>query len=506
MPAWGEYEDVSNRGRTGRGKAEQGTTRAAFTGRDEFMARVRRLAARARRDLLVRRASDGLFFGLLAGLLAAAMAGTVPLPFPAPAIAGCAAAAGACAGILLALLRRIDVRRLLIDADRTLGSRELASTAYELIDAPWGETFSEAVIGEAAGLMTRSTPRRILGTLRLPLLPLAPVLAALIALALIFPFNLRSLFAGRPASMGELAMIGEDLQSYGQRLQDSARSQNLGRSLALAQDLAKLGRDLAEGSIRKDEALDRMADVERRLIAEYDLRLKAFKSGDPNGAGHGQAGAEDPAAGNGSRTGTPGKGDGFDLKDMGDALKRLRQGQGSSRAPGAENGGPPSMAQRPQAPPREQGSGLPLPGGDSSGKGPGSGILPPRGDLSEKGQSNALQGSGSGSAPDTDPSDPGKSAPTGAPGLMPAPDTKGPPSRIAQGGRGSPLKAEAAPGPGDSTKLLVRALPQWSGSRLPEDKVLRHYAQAAESALTREEVPAKLKEYVKSYFTIIGVH
>jgi hypothetical protein len=89
---------------------------------------------------------------------------------------------------------------------------------------------------------------------------------------------------------------------------------------------------------------------------------------------------------------------------------------------------------------------------------------------------------------------------------MPAPDTKGPPSRIEQGGRGSPLKAEAVPGQGDSMKFLVRALPEWSGSHLPEDTVLRHYAQAAESALTREEVPPRLKEYVKSYFTIIGVH
>jgi hypothetical protein len=61
------------------------------------------------------------------------------------------------------------------------------------------------------------------------------------------------------------------------------------------------------------------------------------------------------------------------------------------------------------------------------------------------------------------------------------------------------------PGEGDSTKFLVRALPEWSGSRLPEDKVLRQYAQAAESALTREEIPPKLKEYVKSYFTIIGI-
>ena len=466
------------------------------------MARVRTLAAHARGDLVARRASEGLFFGLIPGLLAAALAGTVSLPFSAPAIAGCAAAAGMISGVLTALLRRIDVRRLLIDADRSLGSRELASTAFELVDAPWGETFSEAVIHDAAALMTGSSPRRILGPLRLPFLPFAPALVLLIALALIFPFNLRGLFAARHAGMGELAMIGEDLQSYGQRLQDSARSQNLGRSLALAQDLAKLGKDLAEGSIQKDEALDRMADIERRLVAEYDLRLRAFNSGDPSAGGRAQAGAEDPTGRNGSAASGAGPRGGFDssspaddlgsqdLKDMGDALKRLRQGQGSSPPSGAENGEPPSMAQGPQAPPRT----------------PGSGMLPPGSDSSEKGNGSPPQGYGSGAAPDPSPGQPGKRAPSGSPGLMPAPDTKGPPSRIAQGGRGSPLKAEASPGQGDSTRFLVRALPEWSGSRLPEDKVLRHYAQAAESALTREEVPPRLKEYVKSYFTIIGVH
>jgi hypothetical protein len=257
----------------------------------------------------MRQASDGLFFGLLPGLIAAALAGTFPLPFPALAIAGCAAAIGTCAGIILALARRID--------------------AFELVDEPWGETFSEAVIAEAAGLMARSSPRRILGALRLPLLPFAPVLAALIALALIFPFDLRGMFAGQRARMGELAMIGEDLQSYGQRLQDSARSQNLGRSFALAQELAKLGKELAEGAIRKDEALDRMSDLERRLTAEYDLRRRPWpgrgggsgggervrrgqdrqrgrvcivggRSGRPGPEGHGRC-VEAPAAGSGFR-------------------------------------------------------------------------------------------------------------------------------------------------------------------------------------------------------------
>lgn len=458
----------------------------------------------ARRDLLLRRASAGLFFGLLAGLIVAFLSGTFSPPFPAVAIAGCAAAAGVLAGALSALLRRTDVRRLLLAADRSLGSRELASTALELMDAPWGETFSEAVIEEAAGLMARSPPRRMLGALRLPLFPLTPVLAALIALALFFPLDIRALFAPRLPPQGELAMIGEDLESYGQRLQDAARSQNLGRSLALSQELAKLGKDLAEGAIRKDEVLDRMSDLEQRLVAEYQLRLREFQSGAPGGAGHGPGGAGDPTGKAGSGTGKAGKADSFaqsspddplgnqELNDLGDALKRLRQGMGRASAPdqaGSEGGEPPSMAQGPQAAPR----------------GPGNGVLPPGSDSQGKGQGNFPQAGGGGSALGQDSPNPGEKSPAGGPGTMPAPDTRGPPSRIAQGGKESPLKAEAVPGEGDSTKFLVRALPEWSGSRLPEDTTLRQYVQAAESALTRDEIPPRLKEYVKSYFTIIGM-
>jgi hypothetical protein len=51
----------------------------------------------------------------------------------------------------------------------------------------------------------------------------------------------------------------------------------------------------------------------------------------------------------------------------------------------------------------------------------------------------------------------------------------------------------------------VRALPESTGSRAQEDRTLRRYAQQAESAVSGNEVPPKLKQYVKEYFTIIGM-
>ena len=58
---------------------------------------------------------------------------------------------------------------------------------------------------------------------------------------------------------------------------------------------------------------------------------------------------------------------------------------------------------------------------------------------------------------------------------------------------------------GDWTRLLARALPQWTGSRLPEEAIINRYSRQAESALARDEIPLKLKEYVKEYFTVIGI-
>jgi hypothetical protein len=90
-------------------------------------------------------------------------------------------------------------------------------------------------------------------------------------------------------------------------------------------------------------------------------------------------------------------------------------------------------------------------------------------------------------------------------GTLPAPVKRGAPTTIVEGGRGPGLQAQGNPAEGDSTRLLARALPQWTGARLPEETILNTYARQAESALARDEVPLKLKEYVKEYFTIIGI-
>jgi hypothetical protein len=88
--------------------------------------------------------------------------------------------------------------------------------------------------------------------------------------------------------------------------------------------------------------------------------------------------------------------------------------------------------------------------------------------------------------------------------MQPAPEKRGPASSITQGS-GPNLQAQGDAAAGDSARLLARALPEWTGARLPEEAILNQYSRQAESAMAQDEVPLKLRQSVKNYFTVIGI-
>jgi hypothetical protein len=473
-----------------------------------FRTLAARLERRARADLLLRRAAAGLFFGLVPAAGAAALAGTIVLPVPALVLAAGLAAAGCAAGILSALLRRVDRRQLLIRADRVLASRELVSTALDLVDSDASGLFVDAVLEDAAQLLSRTPPRTILGRLRAPYGPFAGIALALTIAGLLFPVNLRALFPQRVPAGSELAQIGEDLRNRGQRLAEEARARDLGRSLELAQQLAQLGSELAANRIQQEDALDRMSELEAGLAEEYQLRMQEAQPQGRAGSGGTGTGSEAGKSGTAGNSGEAGQspdassdsesasGDADrSLKGLGDALDKLRQ---SRRQLEGEGYGDSSQAQSPARPRRPRSSseaqrGMPgIPPGEgesgrSAPKGQDPGTAP--GGSGESGRTGQ-QGAG----------DPGSGV-----GTLPAPVKRGDPTTIIEGGRGPGLQAQGNPAEGDSTRLLARALPQWTGAQLPEETILNAYSRQAESALARDEVPLKLKEYVKEYFTIIGI-
>jgi hypothetical protein len=451
--------------------------------RTDFLVQVSRLVRSAGHRLLMKRSLAGLFFGLLAAAVSAFLAGTVALPVPGALLAAALTAAGAAAGALSALLSSQDPMRLLIQADAALGSRELASTAFELAAAPQGSSglFAGAVMEDASRLLARTDPRLILGKLRMPLLPFIPIAALLAVGALLFPVDLRSLFMP-PITDSQMGRIGEDLRESGERLAESAQAQGLGRSIELSRQLAQLGSDIEARKVAPKEALDRMGDIQSGLQQEYELRRQEAQpapSGAPQ-AGQGKPG-EGPSAGTGKDKAT---------KDLADALKQLQEAQREMGGQGAEGG---SGADKGQGTPNDQAPGSGQDG--QTGKGPG---FPGQG---QGGKGKAPGGPGTDSGSGNAPEETGQSGI----GTLPAPQKRGPATPINPGDKGPGLQAQGNAASDESTRMLVRTLPEWTGSRLPEETVLKQYSRQAESALARDEVPLKLRQSVKEYFTIIGI-
>ena len=84
-------------------------------------------------------------------------------------------------------------------------------------------------------------------------------------------------------------------------------------------------------------------------------------------------------------------------------------------------------------------------------------------------------------------------------------DKGDPNSPIYENGQAGRLAVQMAQGPGDATESIVRALPDPHAAKTSQEEVLRQYTKQAESALAREEVPSKLKKYVRDYFVVISV-
>lgn len=467
---------------------------------ETFKARVDVVLHRARVDSVLRRGSTGLFYGLLPGFAAAVIAGSIRLPFPALWVAVIGAAAGAAAGIAAGLFAAIDAHTVLLRGDRLLATRELASTALELSESQARSGFAATVIEDAAAFLARTASRKVLGRLRLPLAPFIPVVVALTAAALLFPLDLRPLFS-RPGGLDRaMTDIGEDLKEQGQALNDAARELNLGRSLALSLELTQLGRELEAHKLTLDEALDRISDLESRLGQEYQL---ALRNGDatvpPSGAGNAgdSAGQEGAAPGaqsapsDGSspsaEAGTAGSAD-RNQSSLGDALDKLRQDKW--QLSGRQG---PMTGRSAQRPPESAGT----PGKGTGGSGNA-------GRVQSEGQKGDSQGDSLSDSSADGQDQPGKSDGSQA-GNAPALQKTGEPTAIARGSKGPGLQAKGATGEGDMARLLARSLPDATGSELPDATVLDRYARQAESALAHDEVPQDLREYVKGYFTNIGI-
>jgi hypothetical protein len=433
-------------------------------------------------NLLLSRLVWGTFFGLAAALLYALLSGTIRMPIGAAVFTGIAFAAGLAAGLTFGMLERLDVKDLLIRADKVLDSHELAGTAYQL-DAESGKSiFSEAIIEDAGRLLAASDPARILGRPRMPLLPFVPVLLACALLLAVFPIDFAKVFAPKQAVNAEVKNLGQDLESLGKKLEQTASDGNLKRSYELSQELQKIGKEFQDQGLDQGEAADRLSELENRLAEQYEMKMQLLQPQNPSDGEVAREGGNKKPKGSGGKDSETQQqppaqqnalGSDQESKDLADVLKMLSQNKMKLQE-GFQGQG--QAAQ---------------PGGPARGSGTGKGR-------------ESSEGQGGAQAPGGKAGEPGN-GPESAPGTAPEPDKTGPSTEIARSDSGELLKAEAPVGEGDTSKLLMRAMPNPKGSQVPESELLKEYGRSAENALAREEVPLALKDYVKEYFITIGM-
>jgi hypothetical protein len=454
------------------------------SGRDnaaEYLRELRRVARRARLAVVLRRLVPGSFAGLAAGFVYLAVrpflppASTLVHPLVVP---GFLLAAGGLAGAAIGCVVRIGRTALAVQADRSLGTRGLASAALEVAEGRRSSAFAGPLLEDAVAGLRNAGPRRIIGTPRLRLLPWTLAAAALVIAAGLQPFSLRDLFPERQPVDRRIAVLGGELEESGRRLEEESRRQDLRQGLEISRELQQLGKDLQMQEESTEELSRRLAEMENRVGPAYELMLQRFREQRrPGGRGPG----EGTAPGGGDLEPVPGSGHDDpgggaleqidpstlppEARELAEALGLLQQlkersaSKGGAGGDGKENGSP----------------------GEAAAEGEGSGTAGGDEAAGNEGDPNASPKAGTAAVP----------------------DEPGPPSEIVKPDPGEPLKADSPVGEGEMARMFVRALPEAAGAVMAEEQALGEYRRQLESALAAEQVPLELREYVLEYFTVI---
>jgi len=451
-------------------------------GRDrgnDYLGELGRVARRARLAVVASRIVPGALVGLAAGFVYLVVRPFLPPGFTLVhplVVPGLLLAAGVLAGAVVGCAVRIGRARIAVQADRSLGTRGLASASLEVAEGRRASAFADALLEDATTALRAAGPRRIVGRPSLRHLPWTAAAAAAVIAAGLLPFNLRELFPARRPVDRTIVQLGGELEESGRRLEEESLRRDLRQGLVLSRELQQLGKDLQMQEGQAEELARRLAELESRIGQEYELMLRRFQdrqrppgNGPGDGSGTGEGNAE-PMPGTGDDR-EEGRGreeverstlppEARELAEALELLQQLKERSGSKSGPdgdGKESGSPGERAAE------ERGSGLPGGGDESTGA---------EGD------------------PDASPKA----------GTEAVRDEPGPATEIAKADAGEPLKADSQVGEGEKARMLVRALPEATGASTSEDPALGEYRRQVESALAAEQVPLALREYVKGYF------
>lgn len=454
---------------------------------------------------------------IVAALLLAVAAGIVRIdPWQLLGLYGAAVAVG---GIVAGFGFRKSRSRALLDADLAYETEELLSTAYGELRYRPHSPFTKSIAAQAAGAAQSIIPSRVYSSRRIRPLTVPAALFMIAATAIGMGWIAPA--ASVPVGNERAAQLLEEL---GSRMAAEAAPQNDSGSREVARELQELGERLS-GNGLDEQTRERARELLPRIEEQVD---SLARSSLPDATQHSQelAEAEDMirgllGRGNENRNeltiATPGSGSGNTSPDESVPGEGSGSG-GGNRTPdeaeaeqSSEPGDRAGEARNRRSP---DGSGRPrdIPygaeGGNSAGRrsgDTGSAQL----DEGEGGTAGRSGNSGGGPRGADSPSSTGAGERPGggaAAGAAAGSTSEGSgeelenrlPERAAS-------RLESDVREGEVLRLYVRRLAERAESNLPDANISQEYQTAIESAIGRQQVPARAESLVRDYFVVLGI-
>lgn len=482
-------------------------TKPASADQRDLLRALRLLKRRRRAIDTLAHASEGLFYALILNLAVGVLGQLNMLPavvnpaalfwlIPLASIVLCAS---------IALLKKRDDLRILIDADRRLRLKERLSTALEIERKGETSRLSFLVLEDAAGRAKDVVTKRVYPLSLPPKSKWLPFLLALVVLAVFVDFE--NILLPIPADGLESAVVeeGRTIEEMGKRLAERAQKERLPETLKMGREMQRLGERMQNERLSIDESRDTLVDLAERTRGRREKILKTSR--EPF-----RESVEPLDFAPGAKTGDP-----SDVEMPGSP--GMHEDAGSDGKTDSESTEPLDKEEdddaRGEEPSRGAGSG-PVEE-DMRGLAEAEELLREAADqLLESSEGAALAEGAAGSerggqeGPNGEPVDEegakeGGTAFGGSPGIRAVEDVPGLDQERRISSEPEDIVVEV-PGTGEeSLRMLIRALPPEAGSDNSEQRRIQEYERQVEEAILKEEVPPAMKEFIRDYFLNIGV-
>ncbi|MGQ9629742.1 MAG: hypothetical protein ACUVXI_05410 [bacterium] len=504
----------------------------------------RKIGELERRSIRLRRWEifvDSIILGLIACIIVALSQKVLPSAFSPHLLYGTVFIPSLIICLIVVWRMRVDRFKILMAVDRRMNLKERLSTAYENLRDRSRNFFLELLVEDAARKSENLDPKSAL-PFRFPrrtkYIPI--VLAIFIGVALI-PFDLRSLLDSAFSINPQVGAEGRKIERFGRSLERKAKREELPESLDVARKMQELGRRLQtdrlsrDGSVNEirnlaDEVGSRRQELERRMRASSPSRggqmsgrgsqdfssvvSEMLNRMEQGGAPQGELQSMAESLSNMVPSDSL---EGKQLQNLVQALREndmekakeilkslQRQSSSSASRKDAEGLRSAEETLRNSADSLEDRESKEGSSSMEKGSEPGS-----RGDdsISKKPKGGFGQGFG---PPEEDwgdmlPEGSEYSAGVGKTGSTLGEEGKGEDASTQHPQQQSEKIEGKVTDEGDVKTLFIRSLPLKNEAGVTEEEIISEYQKQAEEVISQDDIPLNFRQYIKDYFTSIGM-